>query len=70
MAQKTDILFTIDTDGNITITVEGVKGKDCTSITKELEEAFGIVVDKQFTSEYYQQVDSGRVSITLNSDKG
>lgn len=68
MAQKTEILFTIDDSGNITITVEGVKGKDCTEITKELEEAFGIVVDQQFTSEYYQQAESGRVSIKLGGD--
>ena len=65
MAQKTDIIFTIDNDGNITITVENVKGKDCTALTKELEESFGIVVDRQFTQEYYQQADSGRVSIKL-----
>ena len=31
--QKTDIVFDIDEDGNITITVEGVKGQDCTKIT-------------------------------------
>ncbi len=68
MAQKTDIIFTIDDSGNITITVEGVKGKDCTALTKELEEAFGIVVDKQFTAEYYQQAESGRVSIKLGGD--
>ena len=68
MAAKTDIMFTIDEAGNITITVENVKGKDCTSITKELEEAFGIVVDRQFTSEYYQQAESGRVSIKLGGE--
>jgi len=68
MAKKTDILFSIDLDGDITITVENVKGKDCTAITKELEEAFGIVVDKQFTQEYYQQAETGRVSIKLGGE--
>jgi Protein of unknown function (DUF2997) len=68
MAQKTDIIFTIDNDGNITITVENVKGKGCTALTKELEESFGIVVDRQFTQEYYQQAETGRVSIKLGGD--
>ena len=35
--KKTDIVFDIDEDGNITITVEGVKGQDCTKITQDLK---------------------------------
>ena len=31
-------------------------------------EAFGIVVDKQFTQEYYQQAETGRVSIKLGGE--
>ena len=61
---KTDIVLDIDEDGNIVITVEGVKGTDCTKITKELEAALGVVIDQQFTSEYYQE-EEGRLKITL-----
>ncbi len=61
---KTDILFDIDEEGNITITVEGVKGRDCTKLTQELEEALGVVIDKQYTSEYYQE-EEGRIQIKL-----
>ena len=61
---KHEIIFDIDGDGNITITVEGVKGKDCTKITKELEEALGVVIDQQFTSEYYQEEEQ-RLEIKL-----
>ena len=65
--KKTDIVFDIDEDGNITITVEGVKGQDCTKITRELEEAFGIVTDREFTSEYYQQAESDTLTIKLDN---
>ena len=67
MAQKTDIVFDIDPDGNITITVEGVKGKDCEKITQELEESLGVVIDRQFTSEYYQEQEE-RLKITLGDE--
>jgi acylphosphatase len=66
--KKTDIVFNIDDDGNITITVEGVKGQDCTKITQELEEAFGIVTDREFTSEYYQQAETDRLTIKLDNE--
>ena len=64
MAVKQDLVFSIDGDGNITIEVEGVKGKDCTEITRELEEALGIVVDRNFTAEYYQETED-KVRIKL-----
>ena len=65
---KQDIVFDIDPDGNITITVEGVKGKDCTELTKQLEEALGVVIDQQYTSEYYQNADESRLTIKLGGD--
>jgi hypothetical protein len=65
---KRDIVFDIDQDGNITITVEGVKGKDCTDLTKELEEAFGVVIDRTHTSEFYQDEVNERLTIKLGGD--
>ena len=65
--KKHEVIFDIDPDGNITITVEGVKGKDCTKITRELEEAFGVVVDRQFTSSYYEEEEQ-RLEIKLGDD--
>jgi hypothetical protein len=61
-----EIEFTIDKDGGITIKVEGVSGKSCTDITKDLEEAFGIVIDQEMTSEYYEEED--RMEIKLGSE--
>ncbi len=65
MAQKIDILFSIDASGNITIAVEGAKGKDCEKITKEVEEALGIVVARDHTSEFFQETED-RVTIKLS----
>ena len=69
MAVRTDILFSIDGSGNITITVEGVKGKDCEKVTKEIEEALGVVVNRQHTPEYYQEEEE-RIQIKLGGGGG
>lgn len=55
MVDKQELEITIDDDGNVTIKVVGVPGPDCLELTREIEEALGIVVDRQRTSEYYQQ---------------
>jgi hypothetical protein len=40
MARK-EIIVTIDTDGTPTMTVKGVKGSGCRSLTRFLEKAYG-----------------------------
>ncbi len=61
MATKHEIDITIDDDGNVSFEVKGVKGKKCLEITKELEEALGIVKDRRKTGEYYEtEVTYGR----------
>lgn len=55
MAEKHEIQFTIDDDGNVSFEVKGVKGKKCLEITKDIEEALGVVVNREHTGEYYQQ---------------
>ncbi len=62
---KTDIIFDIDDDGNITITVEGVKGKSCEELTASLEAALGTVTAREHTSEYYQEEEKAKLKITL-----
>lgn len=55
MVDKQELEISIDDDGNVTIKVVGVAGPDCLALTKEIEEALGIVVDRQRTSDYYQE---------------
>lgn len=55
MATKKDIFFTIDENGEVKIEVKGAPGEDCLKLTQEIEEALGLVGERQMTSEYYQQ---------------
>jgi hypothetical protein len=55
MATKKDIFFTIDENGEVKIEVKGAPGEDCLALTQEIEEALGLVGERQMTSEYYQQ---------------
>lgn len=47
--------ITIMPTGEIKIQIEGVKGKKCLDLSKAFEDALGEVVDRKFTSEYYQE---------------
>ena len=53
MASRKQIDFTIDEEGNVSIEVKGVAGADCEKLTREIEEALGIVSERSRTSEYY-----------------
>lgn len=59
MAQRREIQFTIDDNGEVSIQVLGVKGADCERLTREMEEALGIVQTRQHTSEYWQTAETG-----------
>lgn len=54
MADKHEIKIDIDDNGNVSFRVMGVKGKKCLAITKDFEEALGIKIAQEKTSEYYQ----------------
>lgn len=54
MAQKHEIEIHIDDNGNVSFEVKGLKGKGCLGITKDLEEALGVVTNRENTSEFYQ----------------
>ena len=54
--RKQDIEITISPTGEVSFTVKGVKGASCLDETKFLEDALGNgVVDRQKTSEFYEQ---------------
>ena len=55
MATKKDIFFTIDENGEVKIEVKGAPGEDCLKLTKEIEEALGLVGERTHTSEFYQR---------------
>ena len=52
--RREEITVTITPDGRATVVVKGVGGQRCEELTAELEQALGIVREKQRTAEYYQ----------------
>jgi hypothetical protein len=67
MATKKDIFFTIDENGEVKIEVKGAPGEDCMKLTREIEEALGLVGDRQMTGEYYQREEQ---TIEVGSGNG
>ena len=55
MARRTEIQFNIDDEGNVSIEVKGAPGSECEKITREIEEALGVVTSRERTSEFYVQ---------------
>jgi len=53
MATKKMIVH-IDRDGATHIRVEGGEGDDCLLFTRSLEEALGVVQQREFTAEYHE----------------
>ena len=53
MAKRREIQFTIDDEGNVSLQVKGVEGADCEALTRDIEEALGVVRSRERTSEYY-----------------
>jgi hypothetical protein len=52
--KTTELEITIDSKGDVSIKVKGVKGKGCIDASKFLEEALGDVKEREYTSEYYE----------------
>ncbi len=65
MAVKQEIEFTINPDGSVGIEVKGAKGKSCMELTREIEEALGIVSNRTYTSEYYQQEETTTTTVSV-----
>lgn len=49
------ITIDIDVEGNTTIKVEGVKGKSCKDLTRDIERALGVTKKSTPTAEFHQQ---------------
>ncbi|HEX5433521.1 MAG TPA: DUF2997 domain-containing protein [Candidatus Angelobacter sp.] len=47
--------ITIQPNGDVSIKVEGLKGKACLEATREIEEAFGETTKRTNTAEFYEQ---------------
>lgn len=54
MGIKQEIEITISPAGEVQLHVQGVKGTKCLDITQDLQEALGVIVNSEKTSEYYK----------------
>ena len=50
-----ELEITIDEKGNISYSVNGVKGKNCTEATEFLDNALGEITKRNFKRDYYEQ---------------
>lgn len=50
-----ELEIVIDPEGKVSLGVKGVKGSQCTDLTRQLEEALGTIEDRAYTGEYYEQ---------------
>lgn len=62
--QKTEIEITINSEGNVSYEIKGLKGKGCTAATKFLDESLGEVTKREYTREYYEQQTQTRTRLT------
>lgn len=67
MAKRREIQFQIDDEGNVSIQVKGASGGECERITREIEEALGIVQSRERTSEFYIQAETTE-KLSLDDD--
>lgn len=61
MAEKQELEITISENGEVGINVLGAKGKNCMNITKDLEDALGLVTNREMKSSYYEREDDNRI---------
>lgn len=54
MSKKDELEISITSDGNVSISVIGAKGKKCLDLTKDLEEALGIVSQRDTKPQFYE----------------
>jgi DUF2997 family protein len=54
MGLKQEIEITISPEGEVHLHVQGVTGPKCLEITKDFQEALGVIVKNEKTSEYYK----------------
>ena len=58
MALKREMKISINPDGTFKIEVNGVPGPECLDFTSFLEEELGDVVERERTTDFYQEVDN------------
>ncbi len=64
-----ELEITIEKDGTTRIRVLGVQGAHCLELTREIEERLGEVVNRTFTTEYYEESERRLVHESLKKER-
>lgn len=59
-ARREEFEIVVLPDGRVRVRVKGIKGPRCVEATRFLEE-MGRVLERRFTSEYYEQEETRRI---------
>jgi len=54
MMEKHEIEVIITPEGDVRLVTHGIKGPKCLDVVKFLEEALGVVKNREHTGEYYE----------------
>ena len=63
---KREMVIQIAPDGTISLQVKGVPGGECVEFSKFLEDALGDVIEREKTSEFYQEAPRNEVTTRQN----
>jgi hypothetical protein len=53
-----ELEITIDRQGRVQVAVRGVHGEGCLALTKNIENAVGMVEEREYAAEYYEQPET------------
>lgn len=65
MPEKEELEISISETGEVTLNVIGAKGKKCIDMTKDLEEALGVVKYFEKKSEFYTQEQTSTEDVNI-----
>jgi len=63
---KHEVQITISKTGDVTVHVEGAKGKACMEYAKWLTQVIGRVKEQRLTSEFYEPDTKARIDLHQN----
>lgn len=68
MPKKEELEISISDTGEVTINVIGAKGKKCIDMTKDLEEALGVVKYFEKKTEYYEDEEKQSSEVSIKGE--
>lgn len=67
--KKDELEISITKDGEVSLNVIGAKGKKCLDLSKDIEEALGIVTSRETKPQFYEQDSESYTYINTGVEK-